>query len=128
MDKKQPLLLVIALLVFGVALASAMWTFSMKSVSAHRDELISEVTHIASDAFQYRHRPRAIGGGGGSYGGYQIPTSLRKNGHAEFTVSDSAGETLTIEAVSSRGIGMVATTIGLDGEIHGFSYSGEFLE
>ena len=105
-----------------------MWAFSKKNVSAHRDELISEVTHIASDAYQYRHRPKSIGGGGGSYGGYQIPNKMQSLGHAAFTVTDSAGEELTIEATSTRGIGSVAAKIGRDGEIRNFSYTGEFLE
>jgi hypothetical protein len=128
MEKKQPLFLIIALVIFGMALASAMWAFSKKNVTAHRDELISEVTFIASDAFQYRHHPKAIGGGGGSYAGYHIPSALKSNGHAEFTVTDSADEELTIEATSVRGIGSVAAKVSRNGEIHNFSYTGEFLE
>jgi hypothetical protein len=128
MDAKQPFFLIIGLIVFGVALAVAMWAFSKKNVSAHRDQLISEVTHIASDAFQYRYRPRGVGGGGGSYGGYRVPNQLQTNGHAEFSVSDSAGETLSIQAISTHGIGSVSAKIGRDGEIHDFTYTGEFLE
>ncbi len=128
MDKKQPLFLIIALLIFGVALGSALWAFGKKNVSAHRDELISEVTHIASDAFQYRARPKSIGGGGGSYGGYHIPYRLGANDHAEIKVSGSPADEIVIEAVSTMGMGKVAATIGSDGEIHAFSYTGEFLE
>ena len=128
MDKKQHLLLVIALMVFGVSLASAIFVFSKKNVTAHRDELVSEITQVGADAFQYMHRPKLFGGGGGSYTGYRVPEKLRTNEHAAITVSDSAGDKLTIVATSSLGIGSVAVKIDQIGTLQDFAYTGEFME
>ena len=112
MENKQPLFLIIALIVFGVALASGIWVFSRKNVAAHRDELVIEITHIAADAFQYRHRPKSIGGGGNSYAGYRIPLKLRENDRAQFSATDSAGAKLSIVASSTDGLGSVSAMVG----------------
>ena len=128
MDKKQPLLLIMAMMIFGVALSSAMWVISKNNVTSHREIIVNEISHIAADAFQYIHRPIATGGGGGSYRWYRVPDQFRANEHAGFAAKDSAGEILTIVATSSRGIGTVIAKVDLEGKFLGFSYTGEFTE
>ena len=54
MDKKQPFFLIMVMMIFGVALSSAMWVFSKNNVTSHRDLIVSEISHIAADAFQFR--------------------------------------------------------------------------
>lgn len=126
MEKKQPLLLVLALIVFGVALASAIGIFSRKNITAHRDEMLSEITQIAADAYQFRHRPRSIDGGGGSYTGYRIPEKLKANDHAEFAVAESAGVQLRIVGTSTHGLGSVAVDVDNEGTLKEINYDGEF--
>jgi hypothetical protein len=128
MEKKQPLFLILALLVLGATLASAIWVFSRNNVSSFRDMLVSEITHIAADAVQFRARAKSSGGGGGSYGGYKIPPRLRANSHAVFSATDSAGQTLVIIASSTRGLGSVSAKAGRDGAMRDVSFTGEFAE
>jgi hypothetical protein len=115
------------MVVFGVTLATAIWVFSKNNVSAHRDLLVSAISHIASDAVQYRHRPKPSGGGG-SFAGYQVPQRLLESEHATLSAKDSAGYVLTILATSTHGLGSVSARVRGDGALGNFSYTGEFAD
>ena len=55
-------------------------------ISSNKDAIISDLTAIAVDAYQYSQRPESMGGGDGSYDGYAIPVSVRSNDNATYAL------------------------------------------
>ena len=43
---------------------------------ANRDMIVNELLNIAGRAYEYRQRPATLGGGGGSYVGFEVPDQL----------------------------------------------------
>ncbi len=118
----------IAMLVFGVSIASAIWVFGKNNINTHRDELINEINHIAADAFQYRLRPVQMGGGGGSYTGYHIPSKLVGKLKSSIDVETLDPYHLSLTATSSLNVGSVKATMDEKGKLSDYSYSGQFIE
>jgi hypothetical protein len=125
MAKSHPLVLILSLALFGIALAVIVWVFTSNNMSARRDALVAQMTGIATDATRYRHLPRPQGGGG-SYAGYAVPKAMRSTKLGEFTATDSAGAALTIVATSAGGGGRISAILRRDGELREFRYDGEF--
>lgn len=69
---------------------------SAQALGANRDHIIAGMSHIAFDAGQYRMRPEAQGGGGGSFVGYSIPANLVSDDGGRYDVTDRSDSTITI--------------------------------
>jgi len=95
MGQQQLLLIILGVIIVGIAIAVGLSMFTAQSVGANRDAIISDLTNLAANAYQYRIRPTTMGGGGGSYVGYALPPSLASNENGVYTVS-SAGTATTI--------------------------------
>jgi hypothetical protein len=129
MDKKQPLLLIMVMVIFGIGIASALWVFGQRNVSAHREEILNDLNHIAAHMYQFRLRPTELGGGGGTYFGYKIPDKLASNEVATFSIIEHASpDTMTIEARSVHNLGVVTAMINATGQLSGHRFTGEFAE
>jgi hypothetical protein len=94
-------------------------------LNAGRDGMINEIANMAANAYQYRIRPTTMGGGGGSYVGYAIPTKLRKTEIGSYEVEVSADSVMFI-GTSARANGGVRATVNKEGRTGGFVYTGEF--
>ena len=104
---------------------------SMRSAQAlgeNRDKAIQGLTHVSFEAYQYRILPKRMGGGDGSYVGYQVSDNLRKNSDAEFLPSEQTDSTITLSGASLlyKG-GVVRGVFGPDGKLRGhFDFLGEY--
>lgn len=126
MDRKQPLILILAVALFGGAIAAAIWVFSEKNVRVRRDAIVTECLRIAADARQYRLRPATLGGGGGAYRGYVLPAALRSTGYARYeAVPDSAGDTLRLSATAAGRLGTIDAVVGPEGSLTIVRITGE---
>lgn len=126
MDRKNPLLLIMMITLLGIAIAGAIWTFGQRNVQVRRDAIISHVQHVAADAFQYRLRPRTLGGGGGSYEGYAIPSRLRSTALAQFSVGEaSTAQSLVVVARGERGIGDITAGVDSTGAVSILTLTGD---
>jgi hypothetical protein len=129
MNGKQPLLLILMITAFGIAVAAALWVFGSKSLEAHRTGLVNDLNHVASNAYLYRMKPSTLGGGGGSYEGYAIPQKLSFTGFGVYTIVEPvSADTLRLLGTSVQRHGAVEARVEATGFMRIVSYSGDFLE
>ncbi len=82
MGQQQLLLIILAIIIVGIAIAVSIGLFRASAIDGKRDLLVSECSNIATIAISYFKKPREMGGGGKTFTGWQIPTQLvsTKNG------------------------------------------------
>ncbi len=126
MDRKQPLLLILMITLFGIAIAGAIWIFSQRNIQVRRDSILVELQTIAADAIRYRTRPATLGGGGGKFVRYSIPAKLRSTGFAEYEVTPATSpDTIIISAIATQNIGTLTARIEPTGVVRVVSLTGE---
>ena len=129
MDRKQPLLLIFAIVLFGVAIAGAIWVFGERNVRIRRDAMMADIRHLAADAYQYRLRPASMGGGGGSYRQYAIPAKLLSNALARYLIPPTyPPDTLRIEVTASQNLVTISAGVDPDGRVIIFLITGDLAE
>lgn len=115
------------IIIVGIAIAVGLSMFTAQSVGANRDAIIADLTGLAANAYQYRIRPESMGGGGDSYAGYSIPTSLQSNENGEYVVVGMPGtRSITFKGTSAQYTeDSVVATFGHNGRLVGsFKFSG----
>ena len=82
MGQQQLLLIILAIIIVGIAIAVSIGLFRAGAIDGKRDLLVSECSNIATIAISYYKKPREMGGGGKTFTGWQIPSQLvsTKNG------------------------------------------------
>jgi len=129
MDRNQPLVLILTVLAFGIAVAAAIWVLGTKNIEVYRMGIVNDLTHIASDAYLYRMKPATLGGGGGSYAGYSIPEKMVRTGFGFYEISGSSpGDTLMLLATAAQNLGTVTARVGPTGFLKVVAYTGDLLE
>lgn len=106
--------LVVSTTVPSVILAASQWqTFSTmqeaQKIARERDDMVSTLHHVGRDARQFRILPETLGGGGGTFQGYEIPATLKEDGQFRCEVSGANDTLITLVAVSKSGSGMQIT-------------------
>ena len=127
MGQQQLLLIILGVIIVGIAIAVGLSMFTAQSVGANRDAIISDLTNMAANAYQYRIRPTTMGGGGGSYVGYGIPPSLVSNENGSYALNGAAtATTVSFTGTSAQyTTDTVTGTYGSDGKLSGsFSFAG----
>jgi type II secretory pathway pseudopilin PulG len=102
MGQQQLLLIILGVIIVGIAIAVGLQLFQAGSVGANSDAVQNDLMNIAAHADQYRIRPVSMGGGGGAFTGYQLPTRLATTGNGTYdNPPPDAGEfSITITGVS----------------------------
>lgn len=115
MGQQQLLLIILGVIVVGIAVAVGVTMFNDSAVSANRDAVTNDLINFASRAQQYYRRPKALGGGGGSFVGITDMRQLTKtnaasysNGNGTYTIDGAASAT----TIKIKGVG---TETGNDG-------------
>lgn len=126
MGQQQLLLIILGVIIVGIAIAVGLSMFTAQSVGANRDAIIADLTNLAANAYQYRIRPTTMGGGGGSYTGYNIPPSLASNENGTYTLGGTSSTDVTFTGTSAQyTTDSVTGTYGSDGKLTGtFTFSG----
>ncbi len=125
MGQQQLLLIILGVIIVGIAIAVGITMFSAGSVQSNKDAIINDMNNLAANAYQYRIRPASMGGGAGTYTGFTIPTKLASTENATYTAAITA-DAVTLTATSSQEYGTVEATVGVDGKLSGWTYTGEF--
>ncbi len=129
MDRKQPLLLILMITLFGIAIAGAIWIFGQRNIQVRRDSMFADVNRIAADAYQYRLRPASMGGGGGSYARYSVPAKLRSTPLADYEISQtSSADTLIITVTAAQNIGTITASVDPGGAVRIALLTGELAD
>jgi hypothetical protein len=93
-----------------------------------KDAMINDLNNLAAHAYQYRIRPASMGGGGGSYLGYQIPPKMVSNGNAAYTCiaeADTVRYTAVVTVNRKNGMKVV---IDPEGRLTQWQYYGDFKD
>lgn len=119
------LLVILGVIIVGIAIAVGILLFSSGSVSSNKEAMINDLSNIASHAYQYKLRLGSMGGGGGRYSGYIIPSKLSSNEDGTFTTSVQP-QSITFTATSAQGYGTVQVLLDSTGKLNSFTYTGDF--
>jgi hypothetical protein len=96
------------------------------TVQENRDAIINDLNNLAAFAYQFRIRPKSMGGGEGSYMGFDLPQSLRANENATYSIGGVAADTVKFMAISTYGYGVVTAQIDQDGRLGSWYYTDKF--
>ena len=87
MGQQQLLLIVLAIIVVGIAIAVSIQLFRENAIEQKRDILIEETTSIGYMAIQYYKKPTEMGGGSKSFLGWSIPSQMVVTANGNFMTS-----------------------------------------
>ena len=115
MGQQQILLIVLALIVVGIAIAISIQLFRQGAIDSKRDLVMNESASLASIAIGYYKKPVPFGGGGRSFIGWTIPGSMQATTNGSYSAeifSDSVVITGTgTEVVTGTDSIEVKTTV-----------------
>ena len=119
MGQQQLLMIVLAIIIVGLAIAISVQLFRSNAIESKRDLLIEETTSLATMAVQYYKKPQTMGGGGRSFMGWEIPSQMVQTFNGNFMRADvSANEVIIIgtgsEVVTGNDSIKVETTVKPD--------------
>ena len=102
MGQQQILLIVLAIIIVGVAIAISVQLFRSNAIEAKRDVLIEETTTLGTMALQYFKKPVELGGGGRSFAGWKIPPQMNQTVNGNFMIATVAVDHVTITGTGSE--------------------------
>ena len=129
MGQQQLLLIILGVIIVGIAIAVGLSLFSAQSIESNKDAMVNDINNINAHAYQYFIRPVSMGGGGGSFTGYKIPTKMSSNDNATYSCGTPAGTTIQVDgnSVANPSSHVIATFDAVAGKVTGnFSFSGVF--
>ena len=109
MGQQQLLLIILGVIIVGIAIAVGISQFGAHSTQANKDGVTSSLVNIAANAYQYKIRPTTMGGGGGSYVNYTIPTKMASDDNGTYTRISASGGTAEFKGISSLNSTFTAT-------------------
>jgi len=98
MGQTQILMIVLAVIIVGIAVAAGIQMFGKSAITANRDAVVGDCQSIASSAMQFYKKPAEMGGGGRAFTGLTLakanwPAS-NTNGSYTLTVVDADNITI----------------------------------
>ncbi len=124
MGQQQLLLLIAGVIIVGIAIVVGVQMFSAQSTEANKDGLTSGIMAINANAYEFKIRPRTLGGGLPSYVNYAIPIKLQSDENGTYTITSVTAMQIQLHAVSSMNASWIAdATIDSVGKAM-ISYSG----
>ena len=121
MGQQQLLLIILGVIIVGIAIAVGISMFSSGTIQANKDAIINDLNNLAANAYQYRIRPLTMGGGGGQYTGYTIPTKLANNENATYTLGTVSATNVNFTGTSKQGYGTVTSVLDSTGKLGTFA-------
>ncbi len=102
MGQQQLLLIVMAVIIVGIAIAVSIQLFRSNAIESKRDILIEETTSIGLMALQYFKKPAEIGGGSQSFIGWTIPSQMVTTANGNFMTSMVAADQVIITGTGTE--------------------------
>ncbi|HTR80956.1 MAG TPA: hypothetical protein VMM58_04940 [Bacteroidota bacterium] len=76
MGQQQMLLMILGSIVVSMAVYTGVRLFEVHNQEQNRDRIQTELMHIYVIASEYKMKPKSLGGGGGSYNGFELPNAF----------------------------------------------------
>ena len=108
MGQQQLLLLIAGVIIVGIAIVVGVQMFSAHSTEANKDGLTSGIMAINANAYEFKIRPRTLGGGLPSYVNYAIPIKLQSDENGAYTITSVTAMQIQLHAVSSMNASWIA--------------------
>jgi hypothetical protein len=124
--QQQLLLSILGLLIVAIAIAAGIAAMSTNNVLSNRDSIISDINLISSEAYAYRSKPSAVGGGSGSYLGYRISSALRSTGNATYTVTAAANSVIIVANSREYTGNSITAVVDAQGRPGAWTFKGVF--
>jgi hypothetical protein len=125
MGQQQLLLIILGVIIVGIAIAVGISQFGAHSTQANKDGVTSSLVNIAANSYQYKIRPTTMGGGGGSYVNYVIPSKMSKDDNGTSYVTGTiASNSCQIVGTSAINTAWKATCTSDDTGKTTITYSG----
>lgn len=102
MGQQQLLLIVMAIIIVGIAIAVSIQLFRSNAIDSKRDLLIEETTSLGLMALQYFKKPAEIGGGSQSFIGWTIPSQMVTTANGNFMTSMVAADQVIITGTGTE--------------------------
>ncbi|MBI1803301.1 MAG: hypothetical protein HY033_09120 [Ignavibacteriae bacterium] len=109
MGQQQLLLIILGVIIVGIAIAVGISQFGAHSTQANKDGVTSSLVNIAANAYQFKIRPTTMGGGGGKYTGYTVPSKMAKDDNGSYAAGTVGTATVTLTGTSTINTAWVAT-------------------
>ena len=124
MGQQQLLLIILGVIIVGIAIAVGISQFGAHSTQANKDGVTSSVVNIAANSYQFKIRPTTMGGGGGSYSGYSIPSKMRTDDNGTYALSSAGATSAVVTGTSNINTAWVATCTSDDTGKTSVTYAG----
>jgi hypothetical protein len=92
MGTAQLLYITLGVIIVGLAIVTGMDMFNTYMQENTREQLINHSLTILSKAEEYYKKPVDLGGGGGSYQGFTLPSDLTRNELGRFKINLAANK------------------------------------
>ena len=99
MGQTQLLMIVLAVIIVGIAVAVGITQFSESAVTANRDAVAADCQLIVAKAQQWYRKPTSLGGGGNSFTGVtlaKLGISASNQNATSYTLTQTAGNQITV--------------------------------
>ncbi|HEX2960189.1 MAG: hypothetical protein HF309_18935 [Ignavibacteria bacterium] len=115
MGQQQLLLIVLGVIIVGIAVVVGINLFNSSSKDAGRDQVVSNLTNLASKAQQYYKKPTSLGGGQNDFNGFTLAATDTGSSVGSFSVATGVPSGAAYVAGSTTGISAASQTIYLTG-------------
>ena len=102
MGQQQLLMIVLAIIIVGLAIAISVQLFRSSAIESKRDLLIEETSSLATMAIQYYKKPQAMGGGGRSFTGWEIPDQMLQTANGSFMKTEVSPSQIIITGTGNE--------------------------
>lgn len=123
MGTQQLLLLVLGTIVVAIAIGVGIAEFKAYHVEAVGDEIQEQLMNLAAEAIAYAKKPATLGGGGGSFGGYQIPRTMQASANATYDLIAVPGASGAMLVGMTPGSDMISMILQQNQTSPEFTYS-----
>jgi hypothetical protein len=124
MGQQQLLLIVLGVIVVGIAVSVGVAQFGAHSTQANKDAVSASLIDLSADAYQYKIRPQTMGGGGGDYTDYAIPSKLSQDENGTYALGAIDATSVQFIGTSSINTDWVATCTMDDTGMTTFTFTG----
>ena len=99
MGQTQLLMIVLAVIIVGIAVAVGITQFGESAVAANRDAVAGDCQLIVAKAQQWYRKPTSLGGGGNSFTGLalaKLGISASNQNATSYTLTQTGGNQITV--------------------------------
>ncbi len=124
MGQQQLLLIILGVIIVGIAIAVGVAQFGAHSTQANKDGVTSSLVNIAANAYQFKIRPTTMGGGGGQYTNYTVPSKMAQDDNGTYALGTVSSNSIQILGTSTINTAWVATCTADDTGKTAITYAG----